>query len=100
MKLLLFGALVVTLVASVGRAFAIGRRRGVPLRTILTASGEQMSVIVRVIVGLFLLLLLTLIAVDIAQGDFSRAHDGKLMVFAIFFGVVLWAVWPRGRARR
>ncbi|CAN5692537.1 hypothetical protein BH18ACT15_BH18ACT15_11140 [soil metagenome] len=95
MKLLLLLVLTVVLVTSVARSYAIGRARGVPLRAILSAGGEQTAWVARTATGLLLVILLGSIGWDAVNGDFSTENDGRLMVLSIFFAVLLWAMWPR-----
>ena len=95
MKLLLLLVLVLVLVTSVARSYSIGRARGVPLRDILSAGGEQTAWFARGASALILVTLLASIGWDAAHGDFSTENDGRLMVLAIFFAILLWAIWPR-----
>jgi hypothetical protein len=97
-KLALLLVLAVILVSSIARSYAIGRARGVPLRTILRAGGEQTAWVARAAAALLLITLLGAMGWDALEGDFSTENDGRLMVLAIFFAVLLWAMWPR-RAR-
>ena len=97
MKLLLLLVLASILVTSLIRSYAIGRARGVPLRAILSAGGEQTAWVARIATGLLLVTLLATLGWDATQGQLSTDDDGRLMVLSIFLAVLLWALWPRRR---